>query len=181
MHAVLASDQKVSLTLEATPSLFVQGRLLRSGKHAWQSCLPPAHGCPPPFHLHTEWTVEWTVLISIGRGLDTTHPGACSAENPHTAAYSICRPGGGGLGLVCSGLWRYGAMQLQSAGHEFYWGQDFVGVTYMPCHQICPSQRLSSFTPPHRRSQNKYSLKYSLLFCFAKFWYFTTLRLWLVP
>ena len=41
------------------------------------------------------------MLISIGPGLDTTHPGARSAENPHTPAYSICRPGGGGYAPAC--------------------------------------------------------------------------------
>ena len=53
VHAVLASDQKVFLTLEVTPSLFVQGRLPSMGKHAWQFCQLPAHGCPPSSHLHT--------------------------------------------------------------------------------------------------------------------------------
>ena len=40
------------------------------------------------------------MLISIGRGLNTTHPGARSTENPHTPAYSICRLGDGEGGML---------------------------------------------------------------------------------
>ena len=49
---------------------------------------------------HHLWSRRRAMLISIGRGLNTTHPGARSKENPHTPAYSICRLGDGEGGML---------------------------------------------------------------------------------
>jgi hypothetical protein len=39
---------------------------------------------------HHLWSRRRAMLISIGRGLDTTHPGARSTENPHTPVCVVC-------------------------------------------------------------------------------------------